>query len=148
MNEVRVGILGLGTVGLGVARILIEQQALMAKRLGKTITLVAAADRDLERDFGLDLSDIKLYDDAADLVKADDIDLVVELIGGYEPARTFVASAIEHGKHVVTANKALIARHGEELFKLAAENKVALGFEAAVAGGIPCLKALREGVAA
>jgi len=148
MKEVRVGILGLGTVGLGVARILIEQQALMTKRLGKTITLVAAADRDLKRDFGLDLSGIKLYDDAADLVKADDIDLVVELIGGYEPARSFVASAIEHGKHVVTANKALIAKHGEELFDLAAEKKVAIGFEAAVAGGIPCLKALREGVAA
>jgi len=148
MKEVRVGILGLGTVGLGVARILIEQQALMTKRLGKTITLVAAADRDLNRDFGLDLSGIKLYDDAADLVKADDIDLVVELIGGYEPARSFVASAIEHGKHVVTANKALIAKHGEELFDLAAEKNVAMGFEAAVAGGIPCLKALREGVAA
>ena len=148
MKEVRVGILGLGTVGLGTARILIEQQALMAKRLGKTIRLVAAADRDLSRDFGLDLSDVKLYDDAADLVKADDVDLVVELIGGYEPARTFVATALESGKHVVTANKALIAKHGEELFKLATDNHVALGFEAAVGGGIPCLKALREGVAA
>ncbi len=148
MSEVRVGILGLGTVGLGVARILIEQQGLMAKRLGKTITLVAAADRDLKRDFGLDLSGIKLYDDAADLVKADDIDLVVELIGGYEPARTFVATALEHGKHVVTANKALIAKHGEELFKQATDKGVSIGFEAAVAGGIPCLKALREGVAA
>ncbi|HID37542.1 MAG TPA: homoserine dehydrogenase [Ghiorsea sp.] len=148
MKEVRVGILGLGTVGLGVARILLEQQALMAKRLGKTLKLVAAADRDLNRDFDLDLSDVKLYDDASDLVKADDVDLVVELIGGYEPARTFVASAIAHGKHVVTANKALIAKHGEELFKLAADKGVSIGFEAAVAGGIPCLKALREGVAA
>jgi len=148
MKEVRVGILGLGTVGLGVARILIEQQALMAKRLGKTLKLVAAADRDLNRDFGLDLSGMKLYDDAADLVKADDVDLVVELIGGYEPARTFVASALEHGKHVVTANKALIAKHGEELFKQAADKGVSIGFEAAVGGGIPCLKALREGVAA
>ncbi len=148
MKEVRVGILGLGTVGLGTARILIEQQALMAKRLGKTIQLVAVADRDLSRDFGLDLSGVKLYDDAADLVAASDVDLVVELIGGYEPARTFVAAALESGKHVVTANKALIAKHGEELFKLAADNHVALGFEAAVGGGIPCLKALREGVAA
>ncbi len=148
MKEVRVGILGLGTVGLGAARILIEQQALMAKRLGKNIRLVAAADRDLSRDFGLDLSGVKLYDDAADLVKADDVDLVVELIGGYEPARTFVAAALESGKHVVTANKALIAKHGEALFRLAAEHHVALGFEAAVGGGIPCLKALKEGVAA
>jgi len=148
MKEVRVGILGLGTVGLGVARILIEQQELMAKRLGKTLKLVAAADRNLNRDFGLDLSGVTLYDDAADVVTADDVDLVVELIGGYEPARSFVASAIEQGKHVVTANKALIAKHGEELFRQAAEKHVAMGFEAAVGGGIPCLKALREGVAA
>jgi len=148
MNEVRVGILGLGTIGLGAARILIEQQALMARRLGKKLVLVAAADRSLDRDFGLDLSDVRLTDDANDIVTADDIDLVIELIGGYEPARTFVATAIEHGKHVVTANKALIAKHGEELFPLAEKHGVAIGFEAAVAGGIPCLKALREGLAA
>jgi len=148
MSEVRVGILGLGTIGLGAARILIEQQALMARRLGKTVRLVAAADRHLARDFGLDLSDVRLTDDANDIVTADDIDLVIELIGGYEPARTFVATAIEHGKHVVTANKALIAKHGEELFPLAEKHGVAIGFEAAVGGGIPCLKALREGLAA
>jgi len=148
MNEVRVGILGLGTIGLGAARILIEQQTLMARRLGKKLVLVAAADRSLDRDFGLDLSGVRLTDDANDIVTADDIDLVIELIGGYEPARTFVATAIEHGKHVVTANKALIAKHGEELFPLAEKHGVAIGFEAAVAGGIPCLKALREGLAA
>jgi len=148
MKEVRVGILGLGTIGLGAARILIEQQALMARRLGKKLVLVAAADRSLDRDFGLDLSGVRLTDDANDIVTADDIDLVIELIGGYEPARTFVATAIEHGKHVVTANKALIAKHGEELFPLAEKHGVAIGFEAAVAGGIPCLKALREGLAA
>ncbi|MBL1351933.1 MAG: homoserine dehydrogenase [Zetaproteobacteria bacterium] len=148
MNEIRVGILGLGTIGLGAARILIEQQSLMARRLGKKLVLVAAADRNLDRNFGLDLSDVRLTDDANDIVTADDIDLVIELIGGYEPARTFVATAIEHGKHVVTANKALIAKHGEELFPLAEKHGVAIGFEAAVAGGIPCLKALREGLAA
>ncbi len=148
MTEVRVGILGLGTIGLGVARILIEQQTLMTKRLGKRLRLVAAADRDLDRDFGLDLSGVRLSTDANDVVTADDIDLVVELIGGYEPARSFVVTAIEHGKHVVTANKALIAKHGDDLFVQAAANNVAIGFEAAVAGGIPCLKAMREGVAA
>lgn len=148
MSEIRVGILGLGTIGLGAARILIEQQALMARRLGKTVRLIAAADRSIDRDFGLDLSAVRLTDDANDIVTADDIDLVIELIGGYEPARTFVATAIEHGKHVVTANKALIAKHGEELFPLAEKHGVAIGFEAAVAGGIPCLKALREGLAA
>jgi len=148
MNEIRVGLLGLGTIGTGVARILLEQQVLMERRLGKKIRLVAAADRDLGRDRELDFSTVRLCDDAADVVNADDIDLVVELIGGYEPARTFVAEAITHGKHVVTANKALIAKHGEELFVLAEEKSVAIGFEAAVGGGIPCLKALRDGLTA
>ncbi|MDX8404167.1 MAG: homoserine dehydrogenase [Mariprofundaceae bacterium] len=148
MSEIRVGILGLGTIGIGAARILIEQQELMSRRLGKTVRLVTAADRVLDRDFGLDLSSVRLTDDANNVVTADDVDLVIELIGGYEPARTFVATAIEHGKHVVTANKALIAKHGEELFPLAAEKGVAIGFEAAVGGGIPCLKALREGLSA
>ncbi|MDQ6991610.1 MAG: homoserine dehydrogenase [Mariprofundaceae bacterium] len=147
MNEIRVGILGLGTIGLGAARILIEQQTLMARRLGKTLRLVTAADRNVNRDFGLDLSGVRLTDDANDVVTADDVDLVIELIGGYEPARTFVATALEHGKHVVTANKALIAKHGEELFPLAEKHGVAIAFEAAVGGGIPCLKALREGLA-
>ncbi|OIP99353.1 MAG: homoserine dehydrogenase [Zetaproteobacteria bacterium CG2_30_46_52] len=148
MTEIRVGILGLGTIGLGVARILLEQQDLMSKRLGKKVRLVAAADRVLDRDFGLDLSTVRLCDDAKAVVTADDIDLVVELIGGYEPARSFVMEAMRHGKHVVTANKALIAKHGEELFPFAAEHGVSIGFEAAVGGGIPCLKALREGAAA
>jgi len=148
MSEIRVGLLGLGTIGTGVARILIEQQELMRRRLGKTVRLVAAADRNLEVDRGLDFSGVRLTDDANDIVMADDVDLVVELIGGYEPARSFVATALAHGKHVVTANKALIAKHGEELFPLAAEQGVAVGFEAAVGGGIPCLKALREGCAA
>lgn len=148
MIEIRVGLLGLGTIGTGVARILIEQQGLMEKRLGKRIRLVAVADRDLETDRGLDLTGVRQCSDAMDVVNADDIDLVVELIGGYEPARTFVAQALENGKHAVTANKALIAKHGEELFPLAESKGVALGFEAAVGGGIPCLKALREGLAA
>jgi len=148
LSEIRVGLLGLGTIGTGVARILIEQQELMRRRLGKTVRLVAAADRDLDRDRGLDFTGVRLSDDAKDILTADDVDLVVELIGGYEPARSFVATALEHGKHAVTANKALIAKHGEELFPLAAANGVAIGFEAAVGGGIPCLKALREGCAA
>jgi len=148
MDEIRVGLLGLGTIGTGVARILLEQQDLMARRLGRRVRLAAAADKDNRHDRGLDFSGVRLCDDAADVVNADDVDLVVELIGGYEPARTFVAAALEHEKHVVTANKALIAKHGEELFALAARKGVAVGFEAAVGGGIPCLKALREGLAA
>jgi len=148
MKEIRVGLLGLGTIGLGAARILLEQQALISRRLGCRLVLVAAADRSLDRDFGLDLSSVRLTSDAQDVLTADDVDIVIELIGGYEPARTFVAAAIEHGKHVVTANKALIAKHGDELFALAESKGVALAFEAAVGGGIPCLKALREGLAA
>ncbi len=148
MNTIRVGLLGLGTIGLGAARILLEQQALMARRLGKTLVLVAAADRSIDRDFGLDLSNVRITDDANDVVAADDVDIVIELIGGYEPARTFVATALAQGKHVVTANKALIAKHGDELFALAEKNGVVLAFEAAIGGGIPCMKALREGLAA
>ncbi len=147
MHEIRVGILGLGTIGTGVARMLIEQRDLMRRRSGCDVRLVAAADRDLARDRGLDLSGVRLSDDAMAVVEAEDVDLVVELIGGYEPARAFVARALEQDKHVVTANKALIARHGEELFPLAAAHGAAIGFEAAVGGGIPCLKALREGLA-
>ncbi|RMH62272.1 MAG: homoserine dehydrogenase [Zetaproteobacteria bacterium] len=148
MSELRVGLLGLGTIGTGVARILLQQESLISRRLGKPVRLVAAADRDLTRDRGIDLSGVRLGDDAMDVVRAEDVDLVVELIGGYEPARSFVVAALEHGKHVVTANKALIAKHGEELFALAADRGLAIGFEAAVGGGIPCLKALREGCAA
>ncbi len=148
MSEIRVGLLGLGTIGIGAARILIEQKELIARRLGKQVRLVAAADRSLDRDFGLDLTGVRLTDDANDIVTADDVDVVIELIGGYEPARTFVATALEHGKHVVTANKALIAKHGEELFPIADEKGLQIGFEAAVGGGIPCMKALREGLAA
>jgi len=148
MKELKVGLLGLGTIGTGVARILIEQQALIAQRLGKPVRLVAACDREIKRDRGLDFTGVRLLDDANALVTADDIDVVVELIGGYEPARSFVKTALEHGKHVVTANKALIAKHGEELFPLAAEKGLQIGFEAAVGGGIPCMKALREGLAA
>ncbi|RMG91639.1 MAG: homoserine dehydrogenase [Zetaproteobacteria bacterium] len=148
MNELRVALLGLGTIGTGVARILLEQQELMARRLGRRLRLVAAADRDLSRDRGLDLSGVRLTNAAEELVTAEDVDLVVELIGGYEPARSLVMKALQHGKHVVTANKALIAKHGEELFPLAASRQLAIGFEAAVGGGIPCLKALREGLAA
>ncbi|MDQ6951538.1 MAG: homoserine dehydrogenase [Mariprofundales bacterium] len=152
MSEVRVGLIGLGTIGTGVARILLEQTELMARRLGKRVRLTAVCDRDLSHDIthhrGLDLSGVRLVHDAAKMLAADDIDIIVELIGGYEPARSLVVEAIGHGKHIVTANKALIAKHGEELFTLAAQHGTAIGFEAAIGGGIPCLKALREGLAA
>jgi len=148
MHEIRVGLLGLGTIGVGVARILLENNDILRARLQTELRLVRACDLDIETDRGLDLRDVELTTDVDRIIKADDVDIVIELIGGYEPARSFVAAAIEHGKHVVTANKALIARHGEALFALAEERGVVLAFEAAVGGGIPCLKALREGLAA
>lgn len=148
MSDIRVGLLGLGTIGTGVARLMLEHGELLAQRLGRKITLARICERDIKRDRGLDLRGADLTTEVARVIEADDIDIVIELIGGYEPARSFVASAIAHGKHVVTANKALIAKYGEELFGLAAQKGVAIGFEAAVGGGIPCLKALREGLAA
>lgn len=148
MTEIRVGLLGLGTIGVGAARILIEQRELITRRLGKKVRLVRACDLDVSRDRGLDFSGVELTTDVNAVIKADDIDVVIELIGGYEPARSFVRTALEQGKHVVTANKALIAKHGEELFPIAAEKGLQIGFEAAVGGGIPCMKALREGLAA
>ena len=148
MSELRVGLIGLGNIGTGVARILIEQQELIATRLGKPVRLAAACDMDLERDRGIDFTGVRMTTDAGEVLAADDVDVVVELIGGYEPARSFVMQALENGKHVVTANKALIAKHGEELFPIADEKHLQVGFEAAVGGGIPCMKALREGLAA
>ncbi len=147
MQEIRVGLLGLGTIGVGTARMLLEQGDAIAARLGKRLRLLAACDLDITTDRGIDLSSVRLSTEVRDITQADDIDLVIELIGGYEPARSFVVQALEAGKHVVTANKALIAKHGEELFALAAQKNLAIGFEAAVGGGIPCLKALREGLA-
>ncbi len=148
MIELRVGLLGLGTIGTGVAQLLLTHRDLLEQRLGKAVRLVRICDLDITRDRGVDLSTVELTTDAARIIEAPDIDLVIELMGGLEPARSFVRTALEHGKHVVTANKALIAKHGEELFPLAAENGLQIGFEAAVGGGIPCMKALREGLAA
>ena len=148
MITLRVGLIGLGTIGTGVAQLLLEHRDLLAQRLGKDIHLVRICDLDITRDRGVDLSSVDLTTDASRITEAADIDLVIELMGGLEPARSFVMTALAHGKHVVTANKALIAKHGEELFPLAAENGLQIGFEAAVGGGIPCMKALREGLAA
>jgi homoserine dehydrogenase len=148
MITLRVGLIGLGTIGTGVAQLLLSHRDLLQQRLGKIIRLVRICDLDIKRDRGVDLSSVDLTTDASRITEAEDIDLVIELMGGLEPARSFMKTALQHGKHVVTANKALIAKHGEELFPLAAENGLQIGFEAAVGGGIPCMKALREGLAA
>jgi len=147
MKPVRIGLLGLGTVGCGTVQVLARNGDEIARRAGRGIAVVAAAVRDLARERECDLNGVRLTDDPASVVNDPDVEVVVELMGGTEPARTLVLQAIAAGKHVVTANKALIALHGNEIFARAQEKGVVVAFEAAVAGGIPIIKALREGLA-
>lgn len=147
-NQVNIGILGLGTVGTGVARILLEQKELLRTRSGLNFNLTAISELDWNRDRVLDLTGVRCTTQADEVLNDPDIDIVVETIGGYEPAFTFISRALQNKKHVVTANKALIATRGRELFKLAEQNGVDLLFEASVGGGIPIIKGLREGLVA
>ncbi|MGC8475237.1 MAG: homoserine dehydrogenase [Acetobacteraceae bacterium] len=145
----RVGVAGLGTVGAGVARLLVENAGLIAARAGRPIEVVAVSARDRSRDRGIALAGARWFADATALAEAPGIDVVVEVIGGSEgPARTLVERAIAARRPVVSANKALLAVHGRSLAEAAERAGVALAFEAAVAGGIPVIKALREGLAA
>jgi len=142
-----VGLLGLGTVGGGTVNVLSRNQEEIARRAGRGIRITHAAAR--ETNFpGVDIDGIAVSQDAFAVVDQPDVSVIVELIGGYEPAHELVMRAIDNGKHVVTANKALIARHGNEIFAAAQEKGVMVAFEAAVGGGIPIIKALREGLAA
>lgn len=149
MEPVKVGLLGLGTVGGGTVTVLTRNAAEIARRAGRAIEISHAAARDYDpaRIQGLETI-ARIGDDAFAVVDDPEVQIVVELIGGYSPARELVLQAIANGKHVVTANKALIARHGNEIFAAARARGVTVGFEAAVAGGIPIIKALREGLAA
>jgi len=148
-QPLRIAIAGLGTVGAGTVRLLRENAELLARRAGRPLRLVAVSARDRNRARGIDLAGLRWEADARAFAGAADIDVVVELIGGSEGvARELIRAALEQGKHVVTANKALLAHEGVALAKLAEAKGVALAFEAAVAGGIPILKALREGLAA
>jgi len=147
LKPVKVGILGLGTVGCGTVNVLTRNAEEITRRAGRGIEVTHAAARNLNATRICSTDNIKLTDDAFNVVNDPDIDIVVELIGGYEPARELVMQAIANGKHVVTANKALIAIHGNEIFKAAQEKGVMVAFEAAVAGGIPIIKAIREGLA-
>jgi homoserine dehydrogenase len=148
LNPVNVGLLGLGTVGGGTFNVLNRNADEITRRAGRGIRISHAAAREYDpaRLPGIDA--ISVSDDAFTVVDEPDVDIVVELIGGYEPARELVLRAIANGKHVVTANKALIAKHGNEIFSAAQERGVMVAFEAAVAGGIPIIKAIREGLAA
>ncbi len=148
MDPVRVGLLGLGTVGGGTLNVLVRNAAEIARRAGREIVVAHAAAREYDADGLEGLDRVEVCDDAFAVVDNPKIDIVVELIGGFSPARELVLRAIENGKHVVTANKALIALHGNEIFAAAQARGVTVAFEAAVAGGIPIIKALREGLAA
>ncbi len=144
----RIALAGLGTVGAGTVTLLRDNAQAIARRAGRKLEIVAVSARDKNRKRDIGIDGIAWHDDAVALANRPDIDVVVELIGGSEGvARRTVEAAIEHGKHVVTANKALLAHHGSDLAKRADARRVFLGFEAAVAGGIPILKVLREGLA-
>ncbi len=148
-KPLRVGIAGLGVVGAGVIGVLQRNAAQIAARAGRSIEVVAVAARDRTRDRGVDLSTVTWAETATDLTQRNDVDVFVELIGGSEgPAREAVEAALARGLPVVTANKALLAHHGAELARMAEARGVTLAFEAAVAGGIPVIKVLREGLAA
>ena len=148
MKPVNVGLLGLGTVGGGTFNVLTRNAEEITRRAGRGIRITHAAAREYDPASLPGIDAIDISDDAFAVVENPDVDIIVELIGGYEPARELVLKAIANGKHVVTANKALIAKHGNEIFAAAQEKGVMVAFEAAVAGGIPIIKALREGLAA
>ena len=147
-DPLRLAIAGLGTVGTGLIRLLRENAALLERRCGRPITVVAVSARDRGRDRGIDLAGIDWYDDAVGMAAEADVDIVVELIGGADgPAKAVCEAALGAGRGVVTANKALVAHHGTALARMAEDAGVTLSYEAAVAGGIPIIKALREGLA-
>jgi homoserine dehydrogenase len=149
MTEIKIALLGLGTVGSGVIKVLQSHTAEMEERAGCRLVLHKVADADLARPReGLDLKRLPMVADANTVLDDPAVQIVIELVGGLEPARTFILKALQAGKHVVTANKALLAHHGAELFEEARRNRVALAFEAAVAGGIPLIRAVKDGLPA
>jgi len=148
MKPIQVGLLGIGTVGSGVFNVLARNQEEIKRRAGRGIEISRVADLDTARAQAIVGNSAKVSKDARDVINDPDIDIVVELIGGYGIARSLMMEAIEKGKHVVTANKALLAVHGTEIFAAAHKKGVMVAFEAAVAGGIPIIKALREGLTA
>ncbi len=147
-KPVSVGLVGLGTIGVGVAKLLQRNAAVIGERLGFPLRLVRVADLDASRAHAVDLGGARFDADAEGLVDDPAVSIVIELIGGYGAARKLILRAIERGKHVVTANKALLALHGREIFDAAAKQGVDVAFEASVGGGIPILRSLREGLAA
>ncbi|HNN33166.1 MAG TPA: homoserine dehydrogenase, partial [Ottowia sp.] len=148
MKPIQVGLLGIGTVGSGTYQVLARNQEEIRRRAGRGIEITMVADLNTERARQLVGPGVKVVSDAREVIANPEIEIVIELIGGYGIARTLMMEAIAAGKHVVTANKALLAVHGSEIFQAAHDRGVMVAFEAAVAGGIPIIKALREGLTA
>jgi homoserine dehydrogenase len=147
MHDIKLGLIGFGTIGTGVAKLLQQNDTLLAEKLGVRLELKRVADLDIVTDRGVVLPPGVLTSDASQVLDDPEISVVIELIGGYEPARSFVLRAIENGKHVVTANKALLALHGQEIYAAAARRGVEVLYEAAVGGGIPVLSAIKGNLA-
>jgi homoserine dehydrogenase len=148
MKQIRIGLIGFGTVGAGVVKLLQRNAALISRRLGARLVLGRIADLDLRRDRGVDLPPGLLVSNARQIIDDPSLDLVIELIGGIQPAFDLASASLQRGKHLITANKALLAERGRELFALAEKHRRGVYFEASVGGGIPIIKALREGLAA
>jgi homoserine dehydrogenase len=148
MKKIAVGLIGFGTIGTGVVRLLQENGELLSERVGADIHLKRIADIDIQKPRGVQVDPLLLTKDAGDILNDPEIDIVVELMGGYEPARTFILDAMSRKKHVVTANKALLATHGDEIFLNALRQGVNIGFEASVGGTIPVIKTIKESLVA
>jgi len=148
MKEINIGLLGCGTVGTGVAKLLIDNQKLLTARVGARLNLKWVADIDTETDRGIRFPDGVFINDAQKVIRDPEIDILIEMIGGEGIAKDFILKAIENGKHIVTANKALLAGHGNELFAAAAQKGVDLAFEASVGGCMPTIKSMRESLVA
>lgn len=147
-DGIGVGLIGFGTIGTGVVKVLADNVAEIEQRLGFPLRMVRIADLDLDTDRGVDLTGIQFDADASALIADPNVHIVIELVGGYDVPKKLILEAFEAGKHVVTANKALLAMHGREIFGAAASKGLDIAFEAAVGGGIPILRSLREGLAA
>jgi homoserine dehydrogenase len=145
---ISIGLIGFGTIGTGVIKLLRKNGDIIAGRLGAEIRLKRIADIDIRKSRGIPMDEALLTTNAADILNDPEIDIVVELMGGFEPARTFILTAIGQGKHVVTANKALLATHGDDIFRAAAKHGVNIGFEASVGGTIPVIKTIKESLIA
>ncbi len=148
MKTIKIGVIGFGTIGAGVVKTFIQQKELLRARTGMSFEVAKIADLDITTSRGIDIDPSLLTTDVNDILNDPDIQIAIELMGGYEPAKTFMLQALRNGKHVVTANKALLAVHGQEIFETAEAQKMDVGFEASVGGGIPIIRSIREGLVA